>query len=204
MKHLMLLILTLFVLTCNAAKFDKFFPHLIKAEGIIFTVTQYDRGGATKFGVTLRTYLSYCNRSAICDKNKDGVVNVSDLALTSLNDVNPIYYYYYWKPYLADSIRNQAIAELLVDMYINCGTGKRREHIKFLQSYLRIKQDGRIGSKTLLAINTAKQKNLYKYIYNYRVRYYKAIGVGKQRKFLRGWLNRIQKLKQNHQDEKLI
>lgn len=52
------LIYLLFIISFNAqsADFELFFPHLIRVEGTFFTVTQYDVGGATKFGVTYSVY----------------------------------------------------------------------------------------------------------------------------------------------------
>ena len=72
--------LVIFILqTCplSSADFNLYFPRLLRLEGIIFTITRYDLGGATKFGLTLKSFQSYCQSQTIeiviCDKNKDQI-----------------------------------------------------------------------------------------------------------------------------------
>jgi len=203
MKYI--LILLIFSFECKSSNFNKFFPHLIKSEGILFTVTQYDRGGATKFGITYNTYRRYCyQKIQICDKNNDNILSAIDLSMTTIRDVQPIYYELYWSKMQGDLIENQAIAEIIVDMNINCGSGQYNRHIKAVQKFVGVKQDGIMGKNTAKAINATNSKILYEKIYQYRSRYYKAIGVGKQSKFLRGWLNRLNNSKKIHQNEKYI
>ncbi len=191
-----------------SAVFDPFYPRIIQSEGIYFVMIQYDRGGATKFGVTLVVYDKWCNKTkliyVVCDKDKNGKIDANDLRLTTLNDMKPIYQRQYWDFFRLSEVKNQAVAEIISDMIINCGTGKDDKHIKVIQKYLGIQQDGIIGSKMLKKLNQANQSKLYHYIYTYRAGYYRKIGVGKQSKFLKGWLNRISKLKQLHHNEKYL
>jgi lysozyme family protein len=190
------------------ADFEKYFPHLIRLEGILFTVTQYDRGGATKFGVTLKRYKEYCYERRIqvvlCDKNFDNVIDEKDLQLTVLQDIKPVYRECYWDFVRASEINNQAIAELFVDLIVNSGAGKDNRHIKAMQKIIGIIPDGIIGKNTLRAINKSPPKITYQRLYKYRENFYFKIGVGTQKKFLKGWLNRIVKLKTQHQNEKFI
>ena len=207
MKRLLLLLLFLLCSkTAISADFNKYFPHLLKAEGLIFTVTQYDRGGATKFGVTITTFKIACAKAIAlnCDKNADKKVNAIDLGLTTPNDIKPIYKSLYWQQALAESIENQAIAEAIVDILVNCGPGRNNAHIKAIQKAVNAKQDGKIGKETIRKINQSNPSKLYKKIFDYRAKFYKRIGVGKQQKFLRGWLNRINQLKQIHKNERYI
>ena len=191
-----------------SATFDPFYPRLIQSEGVYFVMVQYDRGGATKFGVTLVVYDKWCNATKIilihCDKDHNGIINANDLRLVTLNDVKPIYQKRYWDFYRLSEIHNQAVAEMISDMIINCGTGTNHRHIKAIQKYLGVEQDGIIGTKMLAKINKANQSKLYNYIYTYREQYYRKIGVGTQTKFLAGWLNRIIKLKKLHHNEKYL
>ena len=191
-----------------AARFVLFFPHLMKAEGLYFVVVKYDKGGATKFGITISTYMMWCNQTPliwiVCDKDGNGMLNANDLRLTTLNDVRPIYQKQYWDVYHLSEIKNQAIAEIICDMIVNCGTGAKNKHIKAIQRYLKLKPDGVMGKRTIAKINKTNAKRLYKFIYNYRKQHYKNIGVGKQKKFLKGWFNRISTLKQIHRHEKYI
>ncbi|MEA5259469.1 glycosyl hydrolase 108 family protein [Arcicella aquatica] len=194
--------------TIWAARFDLFFPHLMKAEGLYFVIIQYDKGGATKFGITLYTYLMWCNQTKVvwigCDKDKNGVLNANDLRVTTLNDVRPIYQKQYWDTYHLSEVDNQAIAEITSDLIVNCGPGVKNKHIKAIQTYLKLKPDGVMGTKTIEKINKTNANRLYHFIYQYREKHYLKIGVGKQKKFLKGWLNRISTLKQIHKHENYI
>lgn len=185
-----------------------FFPHLIKAEGLYFVIVQYDKGGATKFGITISTYMMWCNQTQIiwigCDKDNNGTLTENDLRLITLNDVRPIYQKQYWDAYRLSEIHNQAISEIISDMIVNCGTGYKNKHIKAIQSYLKLEPDGVIGTKTIAKINKVNAKALYDFIYEYRQQHYQKIGVGKQKKFLKGWLNRLATSKQIHAHEKYI
>lgn len=185
------------------AEFKHFFPHLMKSEGLFFVIVQYDRGGATKFGVTLSTYQMWCNQTVIvyvsCDKDNNGILNANDLRLTTLKDVFPIYQIRYWDNWNLNKINNQAIAELICDMLVNQGPGRNFAHTKAIQKMLGMKkQDGVIGSRTIRLINKCNPSIFYNQLFLYRYRYYYAIGQGRQRKFLRGWLNRIYTLKKLH------
>ena len=201
-------LMTLLNLRCFASTFDPFFPRLIHSEGLYFVLVQYDKGRETKFGITFMTYQTWCNQTKViwlsCDKDKNGKLEVNDLRITTLMDVKPIYRVRYWDFHRLSEIQNQAIAENIADMIINCGTGTNHRHIKAIQKHLGIKQDGVIGTNTIRAINKSKPTELYTFIFNYRQQYYKRIGVGRQHKFLKGWLNRITTLKNSHIHEKYI
>jgi lysozyme family protein len=204
MKYLIILTLILFSSLCKGADFEQFFPHVIKVEGVLFTVNQYDRGGATKYGITYATYKTWCNSKIIeivlCDKDGNGRITKNDLRLTVLRDVKPIYKNCYWDAVKADSIKNQAVAELYVDFIINSGAGYKNQNIKSIQKLIGVKADGKIGPKTLKAINDYPPQKLYKKLFKYRVNYYYSIAHGDQKHNLRGWLNRLQTLKSIHQN----
>lgn len=209
-KKLIALFSLVLLLNLNgfASAFDLYFPRLIQAEGYYFVMVQYDKGGATKFGITYAVYKNWCNRTTLilisCDKDKNGKLEVNDLRITTLLDVKPIYLTRYWEFHRLSEVHNQGVAEIIGDMIINCGTGRNHVHVKTIQKHLGLKADGIIGTKTLEAINKANPSKLYKFIYQYRSNYYKKIGVGTQRKFLKGWLNRISTLKNAHTDENYI
>jgi lysozyme family protein len=204
MKYILMITLLFFSVFAKSANFETFFPHVIKVEGVMFTVTQYDRGGATKFGVTYSTFKMWCDSKVIeiapCDKDGNGRITKNDLRLTVLQDVKPIYKHCYWDAVKADSIKNQAVAELYVDFIINSGAGYKNQNIKAIQKLVGVKVDGKIGTKTLKAINDFPPKKLYNLLYKYRINYYYSIAHGTQRTFLRGWLNRLQTLKSIHQN----
>jgi lysozyme family protein len=210
MKRYILLFVFIFqFFAVSASSFDKYFPRLIAMEGVLFTVTQYDKGGATKYGITYDTFKLWCDGRMIeiapCDKDNDRKVTVNDLRLTVLQDVKPIYEVYYWNKVRASEFRSQALAELFTDLTINSGMGWKNCHIKALQKIVGVVADGRIGNNTLKSINRGYQRGIYEALYKYRKNFYFKISRKKhQKKFLRGWLFRISKLKQIHLHENLI
>ena len=199
-----------FSFTAQSADFERFFPHLIRVEGTFFTVTQYDAGGATKFGVTYDVYKAWCNGGIVevlpCDKDGNGKITTNDLRLTVLQDVKPIYKTQYWDVCKADLIDNQAVAELFADMIVHCGVGYDRQHIKAMQRIVRVNQDGKIGPKTLQAINQGNSQKIYNDLVKYRKSFYKKLTLKKrsQKRFLKGWYKRLFILKSIHYDNEKV
>ncbi len=207
MKYYLILTLIFFSSLCKGqGSFEIAFPHTIHVEGVLFTVAKNDKGGPTKYGITLKTYLTWCRREFClnCDKDKSGKITKNDLRLTTLQDVKPIYKKYYWDAIEADSIKNQAVAELFYDFIVNSGSGRKNSNIKAIQRIVGVVADGRIGAKTLRAINEYPPEKLYKKIYKHRVNYYYSIAVGSQKYNLKGWLNRLIKLKSIHKNYQIL
>lgn len=200
MKKTAIFLFFLFSIHVRAGNFNLYFPHIIQAEGVKFTITQYDRGGATKFGITLMTYKDYCkSQLTFCDKNNDRILNAFDLSLTTLNDVKPIYQKNYWNRVKADLIKNQALAEALTDIVINCGFVQGKKHIKAIQRFIKVKPDGVLGIATITKLNNSNARQVYIFIFNYRIGYYTRLGVGDQKHFKEGWKNRVKNLKKTHE-----
>lgn len=190
-----------------AADFQHFFNHTIKVEGKAFTITKFDRGGATKFGVTFQTFYRFCDLEKIviqCDKDEDNKVTPKDLARLTLGEVKPIYKTYYWNILQADKIHNQAIAEFTTDFVVNSGATKGK--IVQLQKIVGVKQDGIFGIQTINAINKHNPKMLFDKLYHFRVNFYKRLCANDrtQLKFYKGWINRISTLKRIYYHEKFI
>ena len=93
----------------------------------------------------------------------------------------------------ADSIENQSIANLLVDYVWASGI----YGIKYPQQVLGVKADGVVGPKTLAAINNyPDQEELFNKLWKRREQHFRAIaGSGYKKKFLKGWLNRLNDFK---------
>jgi secretion activator protein, putative len=171
------------------ANIDKLIPHIIKWEGgSKFTNDPLDRGGATKYGITIGTLqgLKY-------DTNHDGKVSVDDVKSLLLDDFKVILKKQYWDRWKADDIANQSVANLLVDWL--WGSGKHG--IIIPQRCLGVTPDGKVGQKTINALNGANQKLIYNKVWQARKEFYYNI-VSKnpsQSKWLKGWLNRLNDLK---------
>lgn len=171
------------------ANIDKLIPHIIKWEGgSKFTNDPLDRGGATKYGITLNTL-----QSIHYDINHDGKVSVDDVKSLQLDDFKRILKSQYWDRWKADDIVNQSLANLLVDWL--WGSGKHA--IIIPQRLLGVSADGKVGQKTINALNGANQKLIYNKVWQARKEFYYNIVKNNpsQKKWLNGWLNRLNDLK---------
>lgn len=171
------------------ANIDKLIPHIIKWEGgSKYTNDPLDRGGATKYGITLNTL-----QSNHYDINHDGKVDVNDVKSLQLDDFKYILKSQYWDRWKADMIENQSIANLLVDWL--WGSGKHG--IIIPQRILGVAPDGKVGNVTINALNGSNQKLIYNKVWQARKQFYLDIVKSNpsQAKWLKGWLNRLNDLK---------
>lgn len=170
------------------ADFNKYFDVLIKHEGG-YVNDKDDSGGATKWGVTIHTWIANGY-----DKNGDGVINSEDVKLITKEDAYKIAKTLYWNPIGGDKINNQSIAEFIFDWGYNSGT---KTAIKQVQGILSLDKDGIVGPKTLSAINSSNQKELFDKLQAKREQFFRNIVARKpsQIKFLKGWLIRNKSFK---------
>lgn len=152
-------------------------PHIKRWEGG-YSCDPDDRGGCTMMGVTLNTYRRYYGASRTC----------SDLKRITDEQWVTIFKAGYWDKMKADQIGNQSLAELCVDMCWMSGTTTA---IMRIQRVLGCKADGIVGPKTLYALNKSPRAN-YEALWQMRYNWLCQIAsVGNNRKFLKGWLNRL-------------
>jgi lysozyme family protein len=143
-----------------------------------------DSGGPTKMGVTIGTW-----RKIGYDKDMDGDIDANDVKLIDNKDFE-IVLGKYWNEWRADKIKNQSIAELLVDFVWASGTWG----IKIPQRVLGVDDDGVVGKQTLSAVNSyPDQKELHSKLINARLNFVDLICVRspKNNKFKKGWKKRI-------------
>ncbi|GAB4494366.1 MAG: hypothetical protein OHK0045_25510 [Raineya sp.] len=163
------------------ASFEKYYPRLKKWEGG-YAVLAGDAGGCTNHGIAFNF-----NSHLIKDYNQDGRVDCEDVRLMPLEDAKRITKTQYWDKFLADRIRTQEIAEMIVDWGYNAGIGTATREV---QKILNLPQDGIFGESTLKAINAANQKKLYEDLFKAREQFYRNLGQ-RMPQFLQGWLNRL-------------
>jgi lysozyme family protein len=159
------------------AKSEILKPFILSWEGG-FANIKGDRGGATNKGVTIATYRSVFGKER----------TVEDLK--TLTDVEWMHIFntLFWNRWQADHIKDQSVANLLVDWVWASGN----YGVRLPQRILGVAIDGVVGPKTLAAVNDyPDQEKLFKMLWQEREDFFKRIGTGTQKKFLKGWLNRL-------------
>lgn len=162
-------------------------PKIFKWEGG-FVSDPLDKGGATKYGVTISTW-----KQVGYDKDGDGDIDVNDIKLLTIEDCAVVLKKNYWDRWKADTIKNQSIADILVDFV--WGSGKWG--IVIPQQILGVTADGVVGTKTIEALNNANQAELFKKIWDRRLKFLKDIikNNPSQVRFIKGWTNRLKDYK---------
>lgn len=163
------------------ADFYKFAPLLHSLEKGVAN-DKDDKGGFTVDGVTLSTFRQFYGAY----KTETDLRNISSFQWNNIMKSG------YWDKCKADQIDNQKIAEIIADWCVNSGTARIRD----VQTILGVKPDGAVGPVTLKAINSADPEELYRRLMNARVGWFEKIVARNpnQKKFLKGWLNRLKRL----------
>lgn len=169
---------------------SKLVPFILSWETDKYTNNKKDKGGPTKYGITLATW-----RRVGYDKNGDGVLNEEDVKLLTKDDFHRVFKQNFWNACKADKIQDQSVANMLVDFAYNSGV---KRAATYLQLTLGITADGIIGNKTLFAINKSNGKRLFERFKKTREDYLKSIAKGEQKDFLDGWLGRLSSITYGH------
>lgn len=178
----------------------KYFRLILNSEGG-YVNDPTDRGGETNRGITL---------SALNTAKKQGLVN-QDVTIKSLtDDLDSVYIIYNQNYYIKAKsyILPHPFAYAYVDATINHGRGNSG---KFLQRTCnvfnaKIDVDGAIGKNTIAAVEKIlAEQDLYKIIVtfnNIRESFYNAIVKNNpsQSKFLKGWMNRLNRIRKYCQE----
>lgn len=147
-----------------------------------------DSGGETYQGISRKNWPAW-RGWLIIDKSKPLKHNqlLKDKRLADLVEV--FYYEHFWKSIQGDKIAAQAVANFLLDFYINSGY----HAVKTAQHVVGAKEDGVMGPKTLSAINAAEPEDLLSRLKAARLSFLKGIVARNpsQEKFLNGWQNRV-------------
>lgn len=168
------------------AEIKKFEPFILKWEGgAKYTNKKSDKGGATKYGITIATW-----RTVGYDKNGDGKIDEKDVKLITEDDFKKVLKRNFWDKWKADQIKNQKVAEILVDWLWNSG----KWGIIKPQQLLGVNADGIVGAKTLAAVNNyPNQRKLFESLKNARKAYIDKVIKNDPSQIVnkKGWLNRI-------------
>lgn len=141
-----------------------------------------DSGGCTMAGITIGTYRKYYGSKKTC----------RDLKFITQKEWLHIFKKGYWDKMKADQIENQSVAQLCVDM---CWGSGPITSIKKIQSAIGVTADGIVGPKTLAALNSCPE-TIFNILWNMRKEWLEKIAQkGNNKKFLKGWMNRLNDIK---------
>jgi lysozyme family protein len=144
-----------------------------------------DSGGRTRFGIAERFHPQLGN--AFYCGTKD----------TALEIASEIYRRDYWDAIQGEEIASQQVASKLLDMAVNMGM---RQAAVLCQRAVnaviatRIVEDGAIGGRTILAINSCEPQSLIDHLREASAGFYRHIANVRPdaAQYLRGWLARAQ------------
>lgn len=193
-------------------RYNAAFEELLGIEGG-FVDDPVDRGGATKYGISLRflaaegAFDEDADGKADFDLDMDGDIDGQDIRRLTVGDARYLYHRCFWEPLRADELE-RPIGEMVFDQGVNGGLHAAR---KMLQQALNlclaklgrpvIGVDGVLGDKetmpALVAVLKQAGSDALCEAYRTAVRdRYRAIVAANpsQKRFLRGWLARAEKL----------
>ena len=162
-------------------KLKEVIEKIIIAESEQYTNNPNDRGGPTKYGITLKTLRSLPSY---------GDATAEDVKSLTKDKAVQIYTDIYSYPFLC--INDDTIFNFVVNSAVQHGvTGAAKQ----LQRALGLKDDGIIGPATKAAVNAAIPIQFLANLTAERCKYYANIlqKDHSQREFAAGWLNRIAK-----------
>ncbi len=170
------------------AAFEVCFTRIMKAEGG-YVDHPLDRGGPTKFGITLKSLMSFRKK----------VQTAEDVKKLTENDARLFYRETFWIPLRLREIGNTGLAVLLLDQAVNRGP-----RTAIMSAQIAMKSvgsfagecDGLIGDHTISSLNKVNFKQ-------FGMAYFKTLQEGyvkicqndpKQLVFMMGWLRRTHDL----------
>ena len=150
-----------------------------------------DRGGATNWGITERTYGKFLGRSIPQSILIDLIEHMPQHTARMIYKED---YYYYPKIDMLD----EYVQPVVFDMAVNHGPDRA---VRILQRAInqlmggqgRIVEDGKIGPNTS-GMTSANEIGIVEAICNERAKFYRTIATNnpRQSKFLNGWLKRCE------------
>jgi len=178
--------------------FPEAFRLLLEVEGG-FVNDPVDRGGATKYGITIATLSGYI---------KERQATIDDVKALTLVDAERIYRVLFWEPLGLDDVTDERLAYALFDQAVNRG---QVQTVRMLQKALNknlqisdLKEDGVMGPRTLSILNDQIPELLGMwFLEECQVSYARVCEYNQtQVRFLKGWLSRTHKLQRLFWDKK--
>jgi lysozyme family protein len=149
-----------------------------------------DAGGRTRFGIAGRFHP---------ELPEEFFTGPAEQALAEAEKIEERYY---WQPLRLAEVENQNVANKLFDMGINMGVCQAAIYAQRATNYLlartgggeRLMEDGKIGEKTLAAINAQEPREFHQVLCDLSEAHYRHVAAVNpaQAVNLPGWLKRAQ------------
>lgn len=152
------------------------FEKLLKWEGEAFTFTLGDPGGATKFGITRKSWNAFSKGRA--------------LELITRSDAEAFYELMYWRPMRLSLCGHQCLANTLLSFAVNQG---EKPAVRRLQNILGLVPDGVMGPISFLALDRANCVKINDAYLDKTIEFYNRLIARNPAltKFEKGWKNRV-------------
>jgi lysozyme family protein len=159
---------------------EEIIDDLIRREGSKYTDHPSDRGGPTRWGVTLQTLR----------EERGPLMTATDVARLTEQDARDIYRRRYIRRPGFDMVKDDRLRALLVDYGVNSGP---KRAVIALQRAIGAAPDGRFGAETMKRLEGKDGPRTYAEVLRQRLRLYVDIVLDdhSQLVFLRGWMNRL-------------
>ena len=170
------------------ANFYTYLPLLQQVEGRFQKIAadpgNYNSRGelvGTNYGISARFYEGVIGRPP----------SEADMRAITKSQAERMFRDYFWDAQKADQIRNQAMANTIIDHHVNAGDGARQAQ-KVLNDHFgyNMAEDNQIGPQTLSALNSVDPARFVPLYNEARADHYRGIGNAT---FEAGWLKRLTK-----------
>ncbi len=170
-------------------EFEIAFNYLIENEGTKFTNDPRDSGGATKFGITQRSYERYVGH----------VVLSTDIRDMEMKTAKRFYFDMYWKGVGCEKITKLPVAISLFDTSVLYGTfttARMAQKAASLCSGDKLEMDGILGQKSIEVINSLDENQFLMAFNKLIVQRIDAVILSSQKNevYRRGWMRRANRL----------
>lgn len=158
--------------------FSEVIPHILAQEGG-YVNNPADRGGATNLGITQRNYSAWLHSKG---------QSFRDVALMTVTEAKSVYLDFFWTPSKCMSMPDW-LRHFYFDTVVNSGAPRAA---KIVQEAAGVLADGRVGPKTLAAVNEFDSELLLSRAINIRFRFFGEIVARdkSQLQFIAGWMAR--------------
>ena len=175
--------------------FKDAFDHILKIEGSKYVNHPADRGGPTKYGITLLVLREF---------RQNKLLGADDVKALKAFEAMEIYKALFWDYLMLDKVEDPRISLVVFDHAVNSGPITA---IKLIQVSInkaapwmrKVPEDGRMGPETIEALNHIDRVLFgFHFFKELQTRYIEiVIKDPTQIVFLHGWLNRTHKVLEN-------